>query len=151
MHNGIHTGKQVETLAIAASGDEVRRACEWLTAALRQRDVPQAQVERLELALHEVLANVLDHGGSTARAEAIHIDIEVGEQATTGEARVKVRDAGIPFDPTGAPEHIPAKTLAEAQRGGLGLPLIRRCSDWMSYRREGGRNHFMFGARWSKL
>jgi anti-sigma regulatory factor (Ser/Thr protein kinase) len=60
-------------------------------------------------------------------------------------------DAGIPFDPTGAPEHTPAKTLAEAPLGGLGLPLIRRCSDWMSYRREGGRNHFMFGARWTKL
>jgi len=150
VHNGIHTDKQVETLAIAASGDEIRRACEWLTTALRQRDVPDPHIERLELALHEVLANVLAHGGSAARAEPIRISIEVREKATTGEARVKVRDAGIPFDPTGAPEHTPAKTLVEVRPGGLGLPLIRRCSDWMSYRREGG-NHFMFGARWPKL
>ena len=151
MHNGIDTDKHVETLAIAASGDEIRRACEWLTAALRQRDVPDRQVERLELALHEVLANVLAHGGRAARAEPIRICIEVRENAATGEARVTARDAGIPFDPTGAPEHIPAKTLAEAPLGGFGLPLIRRCSDWMSYRREGDRNHFMFGARWPKL
>ena len=151
MHNGIHTDRQVETLAIAASGDEIRRACEWLTTALQQRNVPAPQVERLELVLHEVLANVLAHGGSAARAEPIRICIEVRQKATTGEARVKVKDAGIPFDPTGMPEHTPAKTLAEARPGGLGLPLIRRCSDWMSYRREGGRNHFMFGARWPKL
>ena len=151
MHNGINTDKQAETLAIAASGEEIRRACEWLTTALRQRDVPAPQVDRLELALHEVLANVLAHGGSAARAEPIRICIEVREKATTGEARVKVRDAGMPFDPTGAPEHTPARTLAEAPLGGLGLPLIRRCSDWMSYRREGGRNHFVFGARWPKL
>jgi serine/threonine-protein kinase RsbW len=149
VHNGIHTDKQ--TLAIAASGDEIRRACAWLATALRQRDVPDPQVERLELALHEVLANVLAHGGSAARAEPIRIHVEVRETATTGEARVKVRDAGIPFDPTGVREYTPAKTLAEVQPGGLGLPLIRRCSDWMSYRREGGRNHFMFGARWPKL
>jgi anti-sigma regulatory factor (Ser/Thr protein kinase) len=103
------------------------------------------------LALHEVLANVLAHGGSAARAEPIRICIEVREKAATGEARVKVRDAGIPFDPTGAPEHAPARTLAEAPLGGLGLPLIRHCSDWMSYRREGGRNHFMFGTRWPRL
>src|SRR5262245_54537573 len=129
----------------------MRRACEWLSAALRQRDVPDRQVDCLELALHEVLANVLAHGGSAAHAEPIRIRIEVRGQATTGEAHVKVRDAGIPFDPTGAPEYIPAKTLDEVRIGGLGLPLIRRCSDWMSYRREGGRNHFMFGARWPKL
>ena len=151
MYNGINTDKQVETLAIAASGDEIRRACERLTTALRQRDVPAPQVERLELALHEVLANVLAHGGSAARAEPIRICIEVSQEATTGEAHVEVMDAGIPFDPTGAPEHTPAKTLAEAPLGGLGLPLIRRCSDWMSYRHEGGRNHFVFGARWPKL
>ena len=151
MHNGISTDKQVETLAIAASGEEIRRASEWLTTALRQRDVPDPQVECLELALHEVLANVLAHGGSAALAEPIRICIEVREKATTGEARVKVTDAGIPFDPTGAPEHTQAKTLAEAPLGGLGLPLIRRCSDWMSYRHEGGRNHFVFGARWPKL
>ena len=151
MHNGINTDKQVQTLVIAASGEEMRRASEWLTTALRQRDVPEPQVECLELAFHEVLANVLAHGGSAARAEPIRICIEVREKTTAGEAHVKVSDAGIPFDPTGAPERAPAKTLAEAQPGGLGLPLIRRCSDWMSYRREGGRNHFMFGARWPKL
>jgi serine/threonine-protein kinase RsbW len=151
VHNGIHTGKQVETLAIAASGDEMRRACEWLATALRQRGVPDPQVECLELALHEVLANVLAHGGSAARAEPIRICIEVRGTATTGEARVTVSDAGIPFDPTGAPQHTPARTLAEAPLGGLGLRLIRRCSDWMSYRREGGRNHLVFGARWPKL
>jgi anti-sigma regulatory factor (Ser/Thr protein kinase) len=147
----INIDKQVETLAIAASGEEIRRACEWLTTALQQRDVPAPQVERLELALHEVLANVLAHGGSAAHAEPIHICAEVGEKAMTGEVRVEVMDAGTPFDPTGAPEHTPARTLAAAPLGGLGLPLIRHCSDWMSYRREGGRNHFMFGARWSKL
>jgi serine/threonine-protein kinase RsbW len=151
VHNGVNTDRQVETLAIAASGEEIRRACEWLTAALRQRDVPDRQVECLELALHEVLANVLAHGGSAARAEPIRICIEIRQKATTGEARVEVRDAGIPFDPTGAPERTPAKTLAEVPLGGWGLPLIRRCSDSMSYRREGGRNHFAFGARWPKF
>jgi serine/threonine-protein kinase RsbW len=151
VHPEINIDKQVETLAIAASGEEIRRACEWLTTALERRDVPAPQVECLELALHEVLANVLAHGGSAARDEPIRICTEVREKPRTGEARIKVIDAGIPFDPTGAPEHIRAKTLAEAPLGGLGLPLIRHCSDWMSYRRDDGRNHLVFGVRWPKL
>jgi serine/threonine-protein kinase RsbW len=150
VHNGINTDRQVETLAIVVSGEEIRRAGEWLTAALRQRDVPDRQVQCLELALHEVLANVLAHGGSAARAEPVRICVDVGATATTGEARVEVTDAGIAFDPTSAPEPTPAKTLAEAPIGGLGLLLIRRCSDSMSYHRDGGRNHFAFGARWQK-
>ena len=148
MHDATNTDPQADTLAIAASGEEIRRACEWLTAALRRRDVPGRQVERLELALHEVLANVLAHGGSTARAEPIRICIDVRRKAAAGEARVEVSDADIPFDPTGVPEHAPARTLAEMPIGGLGLPMIRRCCDWMSYRRDGGRNHFAFGAKW---
>jgi serine/threonine-protein kinase RsbW len=140
----------METLDIAASGDEIRRACAWLVTALRQRGVPDTTVERLELVLHEVLANVLAHGGSGARAEAIHVRLDVRQDGTGGEARVQVSDAGIPFDPTGAPLPALAKTLDEARPGGLGLPMIQRCSDWRSYRREGGRNDFMFGARWAK-
>ena len=99
MHNGINTDKQVQTLAIAASGEEMRRASEWLTTALRQRDVPEPLVECLELAFHEVLANVLAHGGSAARAEPIRICIEVREKTTAGEAHVKVSDAGICTSP----------------------------------------------------
>lgn len=148
MQNPTDTDAQSGTLAIAASGAEIRRACEWLTAALRRRGVPDRQVAALELALHEVLANVLAHGGSAAHAEPIRIGIEVRDEAVTGAARVAVSDAGIPFDPTTVPEPVPARTLAEAPLGGLGLPLIRRYSDWMSYRRAGGRNHLEFGARW---
>jgi hypothetical protein len=49
-----------------------RRASEWLTTALRRRDVPDPEVECLELALHEVLTNVLAHGGSAARRADPH-------------------------------------------------------------------------------
>jgi len=151
VHNGLYTEKLDETLVIAASGEEIRRACEWLTTALRHHYVPERQVGSLELALHEALANVLSHGGSAAAADPIRIRLEVRERASIGEARVNVRDSGIPFDPTRAPEYTMATNLADVQPGGLGLLLIRRCSDWMSYRREGGHNHFTFGAQWPKL
>ena len=132
MHNGIHTDKQVETLAIAASGDEIRRACEWLTTALRQRDVPDPQVECLELALHEVLANVLAHGGSAARAEPIRIRIEVREKATTGEARVKVTGRRHPVRPDRRAGAHPGKNAGRgaARRPGLAAdPALLRLDE----------------------
>ncbi len=150
MRNGINGHVRQDSLVIAASGDEVRRASEWLTALCRQHAVPEAHIDRLELALNEVLANVLAHGGGAALVETIRIRLDVRPDAAAGEARVTVSDAGVAFNPVTVPEHVQPRTLAEAEPGGLGLPLIRRCADWMEYCREGGHNHFTFGARWTR-
>ena len=53
------------------------------------------------------------------------------------------------FDPLSVPARTLPKTLEDASLGGLGLVMIRRCSDWLDYRNENGRNRLTFGARWS--
>lgn len=138
----------MDELTIAADRGEVRRASEWLDAACRQHEVPQALAERLVLCLHEVLANIIIHGGRAALAAPIQLALEVALDKDHGRAGVKVSDAGIAFDPRSVPARSAPKTLEEASMGGRGLVLIRRCSDWLDYRHEGGRNHLAFGARW---
>jgi serine/threonine-protein kinase RsbW len=137
-----------DVLEVGVNGAEVRRASEWLEASCRQRNVPQLLVERLSLCLHEALANVITHGGASARAAPIEVVLEVKLGAGTIEASVTVSDAGRAFDPLSVPQKAPPRTLDEALPGGLGLAMIRRCADRLGYRREGGRNHFTFGARW---
>jgi anti-sigma regulatory factor (Ser/Thr protein kinase) len=127
---------------------EVRRAGEWLSASCRRRDVPQPSVERLELCLHEVLANVITHGGMTALQAPISIRLEVSVDPHCGNATVRVTDAGVAFDPLSVPNRTLPKALADAPLGGLGLSMIHRCADWLDYRRENERNHLTFGARW---
>lgn len=138
-----------DELAIVGNGAEVRRAAEWLATACRQRGVPQALVERLVLCLHEVLANVITHGGTTALAAPISMLLEVGRDAECARASVTVTDAGMAFNPLSVPHKTLPTSLADAGAGGLGLVMIRRCSDWLDYRHEHGRNHLTFGARWA--
>ena len=139
---------QSDVLEVGASGAEVRRASEWLEASCRQRRVPQALTERLSLCLHEALANVITHGGASARAAPIEVVLEVKLGSGSIEASVTVSDAGRAFDPLSVPPKAPPRTLDEALPGGLGLAMIRRCADRLGYRHKGGRNHFTFGARW---
>ena len=134
---------------IAVNGAEVRRASEWLATICRQRDVPQALVERLMLCLNEVLANVIAHGGSTALSAPVRLRFEVGLDPDSSRASVTVSDAGMAFNPLSAPKAILPKTLAEAAQGGLGLVMIHRCSDWLDYRHAEGHNHLTFGTRWN--
>jgi len=135
-------------LTICADGVEVRRASEWLVTTCRQCDVPQALAERLELCLNEVLANVIAHGGRTALAAPVRLRLEVGRGRDCSTASVTVSDAGLAFDPRSVPKKALPRSLAEASPGGLGLLVIRRCSDWLHYCHEDGRNHLSFGARW---
>ena len=140
---------RTDELTIHASGDEVRRASDWLDAACRKHEVPEEHVERLLLCLNEVLANVIVHGGSAARSAPVKLMLETSVEEGGGMAGVTVSDAGIAFDPRSvAPRTLP-KSLDEASVGGLGLVMVRRCSDWLDYRNEQGRNHLTFGARWS--
>ncbi len=138
----------LDELTITANRAEVRRASEWLDAACRQHKVPQALVDRLVLCLNEVLANIITHGGRNAASAPIQLVLEVALDHGHGKAGVRVSDAGMAFDPLSVPARSLPKTLEEASLGGRGLVLIRRCSDWLDYRHEGGRNHLVFGARW---
>jgi len=138
----------IDELTIAANGAEAGRASEWLATTFLRRNVPQALVERLALCLHEVLANVVTHGGSTALAAPIRLLLEVKLEQGRRLASVTVSDSGAAFNPLLAPKRPLPSTLDAASVGGLGLVMIRRCSDWLDYRHEGGRNHLTFGARW---
>ena len=140
---------RIDELTISANGDEVRRASDWLYAACRQHEVPEELVERLVLCLNEALANVIVHGGSTALSAPVKLMLEVSVDDGCGKAGVTVSDAGVAFDPLSVPARTLPKTLEEASLGGLGLVMIRRCSDWLDYRKEHGHNHLTFGARWS--
>lgn len=127
----------------------MRRASAWLEAACRDRAVPARVADALGLCLNEALANVIAHGGMGALSQPIELALEVSVDARGGVAAVTVADAGMAFDPRSvAPRTLP-RTLDEASSGGLGLVMIRRYSDWMEYRNEGGRNHLTFGARWT--
>jgi anti-sigma regulatory factor (Ser/Thr protein kinase) len=138
-----------DELTIAASVADVGRACEWFDAVCGQRGVPQVVSERLALCLYEILANIVDHGGGSALAAPIALKVEIQPHGGGSQVSVTVSDGGIGFNPLAASPPPQARTIEEASPGGLGLVMIRRCSDWADYRREGERNHLTFGARWA--
>lgn len=140
---------EFDELTIGADGAQVRRATVWLEETCRRRRVPPEQADRLALCLHEVLANVIAHGGDTALSAPIRLLLELRLERDGGQASVTVSDAGIAFNPLRVPKKILPAALDEVSAGGLGLVMVRRCSDWLDYRHEEGRNHLTFGARWN--
>jgi serine/threonine-protein kinase RsbW len=59
---------------------------------------------------------------------------------TEDTVELEIDDDGVAFDPRRSPEPPSSGDLATARIGGWGIPIIRRFSDEMRYRRAGGRN-----------
>jgi sigma-B regulation protein RsbU (phosphoserine phosphatase) len=122
---------------------EVPRADHWLRAVCRELDVSPEAGHDFQIALEEVLVNVVRHGyGEGAAGE-----IEVRAQAAGEALRLEVRDRARPFNlleqdppPLDALPH-------ERPEGGLGCHLVRRLMDRVAYAYEEGENRLVLERR----
>lgn len=135
-------------LAVQANGDDLRAASLWLERAAGEHGVPAEQVFRLDLCLNEAMANIIAHGGPSARAAPVFLALAIAADGPQGHAELSISDAGQAFNPLTASLREPAASLAEALPGGLGLGLMRSNSDRLGYDFCGGRNHLCFFVRW---
>ncbi|MBF7728758.1 ATP-binding protein [Pseudomonas sp. N040] len=138
----------VATFTIQAVAAEIRNAACWVSSVGEEFGVPAEQLNCLDICLNEALANVLEHGGSAARAAPIRLDFAVRQAAASREAAITVSDEGTACDPLGLPSRTRPQSLAEAEPGGLGVSMMRTFADALSYRYSEGRNQLTFAVRW---
>ncbi len=110
--------------------------------AERQNWSPEL-VFRVQLAIEEVVLNVMDYGYDEGAHE---FELILTSEADT--LTIEVVDDGRPFDPLNdVPTPDLEATVEERKVGGLGIHLVRTMMDQVNYRREQGRNHLTLIAR----
>ena len=139
-------------LSIHADAGEIRQASKWLEVICAEHRVPAPAILRLDLCLHEVLANIIFHGAGITPSSRIDVRFKVlrSDSGRAGEAQVTVSDAGLAFDPLRVQPPPKAPTLSEAEPGGLGLVMIRGFADGLYYRYNDGRNELAFSVAWKE-
>jgi anti-sigma regulatory factor (Ser/Thr protein kinase) len=143
--------RKVIPLEIRADPLEFRRASAWLRSNGAALEVPGEQIDRLELCLNELLANLLEHGGDAVARQPIELALETIQPASGSGARLVISDAGIPFDSGRAGVKPLPGSLAESSPGGLGLRLVQAFADAMAYRVLDGRNELRIEMHWTPL
>jgi len=121
-------------ISIDARIAETSRVADQVESFGRDQRVASSAVNDLNVALDEVVSNIVRHGGETARAHLVVIRIGLAG----GWFFAEVRDQGVPFDPVAyvAPESRGGKRAP----GGLGLVFVRALMDEVRYTREGQSN-----------
>ena len=122
-------------ISIDARIAETSRVADHVESFGRDQEISPGTVNDMNVALDEVISNIVRHGGDTARAHLIVIRVGLAG----GWFFAEVRDQGVPFDPVSytAPE---ARGGGTRTMGGLGLVFVRALMDEVRYTREGQGN-----------
>jgi anti-sigma regulatory factor (Ser/Thr protein kinase) len=131
------------TLKVPNDLGAIPRVAAELEAFCATHAVPSRMVHRFNLALEEVLANVIAHAFPTAGGHEIDVRIAYRDDSL----QATVIDDGVAFDPLSRPTpdlHVPVE---HRRIGGLGIHLLRTLAASADYRRDGDRNVLTFSMR----
>ena len=102
----------------------------------REHGLPASFVFELNLALDELVTNIITHGNRGGGLSFIGVSLRVKGE----DLRAVIEDDGQAFDPCKAKAPDLLCSLEERCIGGLGIHLVRNLTDAMSYERMGNRN-----------
>ena len=100
----------------------------------------EKKLYHIKLAAEEVLVNIINYAYPDKHGD---IELTVSTRGHDG-IEVVVVDRGIVFDPLSLPEPDIHASMEKRKIGGLGVFLVRKLMDEVTYRREEDRNILTF-------
>lgn len=122
-------------LEVASDLAQLGAVSERLDAFWVEHGVPEEAQADLNIAVEEIVSNVMRHGGTR---EPIRLRVAVDAE----EVCVDVEDQGRAFNPLTHPAPDPHTPLAARRPGGLGIFMVVKLMDRTSYERRDGWNCF---------
>jgi anti-sigma regulatory factor (Ser/Thr protein kinase) len=124
---------------IEALADVAKEVFTWLA------DIPLSSRAKYSagLAIEEVVTNIIKYGYDDDHEHLVGIRITVSRDHLT----LIFEDDGHPFDPTQRPPPDIEKIVESQKVGGLGIELVRRMCDKMTYERQGKLNRLTLHIR----
>jgi serine/threonine-protein kinase RsbW len=115
---------------------ELARIAAWVEAWARSHRLPDHVTDRLLLCSEEAVSNIIMHAYADGASHPIWLALQRAGESVA----LEIEDEGRAFDPRQRPAPEPLRDFDNARIGGWGIPIIRRFSDEMHYRRTGARN-----------
>ena len=112
--------------------DKLPEATAFFEDTLSAADVPMKAVARVNIAVDEIFSNIAQYSGASS--------VTLGCALSEGKATLRFSDNGRPYDPTEKPD--PDTTLSAEERdiGGLGIFMVKKIMDEVSYEYTDGLN-----------
>jgi len=108
----------------------------FITGMAGESGLTSEALNRLELVAEEALVNIIRHAYPLSPGEVeVRLSAEVGPSLV-----VEIRDSGVAFDPLQKPDPDISAGLDERKVGGLGVFMMHKMADRLTYRRDQNQN-----------
>lgn len=131
-------------LRLANDLAEIPRLAEAVEAFFEEHGLPPKLAFNFNLALDELLTNVISYAFEPGTAHEIAVRLAVAG----GQVTAELEDDGPAFDPlTQAPAPVLDGDLDDRPVGGLGIHFVKTMMDSVRYERRDGRNRLTLSKR----
>ena len=127
----------MKELTIAATVENIETVTDFVNEQLEALDCPMKAQMQIDIAIDELFGNIAhyaynpDVGDATVRVEVIEDPLSVV---------ITFIDKGVPYDPLAKADPDIALSAEERQIGGLGIFMVKKTMDDITYEYKDGQN-----------
>ncbi len=123
---------ETKEITVSPSSEKVTEITEFLERVLEEENVPQKVIRQADIVADEIFSNIALYSGAT--------EAKVGCGVSDNVLTLRFSDNGVPYDPTKNPDPDTKLSADERKIGGLGIFMVKKIADSVSYERKGDRN-----------
>ena len=126
-----------EQLTVDAKRENLTQVLTFIDGILESEDCDMKAMMQLDVAVEEIFINIASYAYTDSVGKA-QILVTVTEDPKAVE--IEFRDKGTPFDPLAKPDPDTTLSAEERQIGGLGIYMVKKSMDKVSYEYKDGQN-----------
>ena len=127
----------MKSITVPATDEDPGPVIEFVGEELGRHDCPPKVLYQVEVAIEEILVNIVSYAGLSAN-DGVEVRCEVLEEPL--RVVVQFLDGGVPFDPLASDDPDTSPEALMGREGGLGIFMVKQMMDDVSYAYEDGKN-----------
>ena len=127
----------MKELTLAATVENLEEVTDFVNAQLEALDCPMKVQIQIDVAIDEIFSNIAHYAYQPEIGQAT-VRVEIAENPLA--AVITFIDNGIPYDPLAKADPDLTLSAEERQIGGLGIYMVKKSMDAISYQYKDGQN-----------
>ena len=125
-------------LVIEAVVDNLEKVQEFVDSELEKHDCPIKAQTQIDIAIEELFVNIANYAYKPETGKAV-IKVNIQEDKPRSIS-ITLIDEGVPYNPLAKPDPDVTLSAEERQIGGLGIFMVKKSMDNMTYEYKDGKN-----------